>query len=164
MGKIYNNKFLSESAIRFAINNSINNSDAAEFLNVSYNTYKKYALMYYDTKEKKNLYDLHKTGLRKNNRSKWNKGKKVNQIITGAFIPKNLNDYKYRDLLIREGFFLDRCNRCGFDDRRRGDYRVPLLLKYRDGDKTNKQLSNVELICLNCNFLLGNNIFGKKTI
>lgn len=164
MAAKFNKKFLSEDDIRYAMANTLNNHDASIFLNVSIDTYRKYATQYYDSKSKKNLYELHKTGLKRKSTRGWSKGQKVNNIISGIYKPKKLTDYKYRDLLIKEGKFLERCNICGFDERRTSDYRVPLVIHYIDGNKENKHLENIELLCLNCNFLIDNNIFGKNTI
>ena len=51
---------LSESEIRYAIENTKSNSEAARFLKVSFTTYKKYAKQYTDTKSGKTLWELHK--------------------------------------------------------------------------------------------------------
>ena len=60
---------LSESEIRYAMENSKSNSEAARFLKVSFTTYKKYAKQYTDSKSGKTLWELHKNqagkGIRK---------------------------------------------------------------------------------------------------
>jgi hypothetical protein len=42
---------------------------------------------------------------------------------------------------------------CGFSERRVTDYKVPLLMNFKDGSKCNYLLDNLELLCYNCYFL-----------
>ena len=51
---------LTESQIRYAMANTYSNRGAARFLNVSINTYLKYAEQYVDSETGLNLRDLHK--------------------------------------------------------------------------------------------------------
>ena len=50
----------SENEIRYAIENTKSNSEAARFMKVSFTTYKKYAKMYTDSATGKTLWELHK--------------------------------------------------------------------------------------------------------
>jgi len=54
---------------------------------------------------------------------------------------------------IAEGFLKDECGMCGFIERRITDYKVPLLMNFKDGNKCNYLIDNVELLCYNCYFL-----------
>jgi hypothetical protein len=58
-----------ESDIRYAMENTKSNAEAARFLKVSFTTYKKYARLYVDRDSGKTLYELHKNqfgvGIRK---------------------------------------------------------------------------------------------------
>ena len=49
---------LSESEIRYAMENTKSNSEAARFLNVSFTTYKKYAKQFIDSKSDKTLWGV----------------------------------------------------------------------------------------------------------
>ena len=49
-----------ESEIRYAMENTKSNAQAARFLKVSFTTYKKYARLYIDRETDKTLYELHK--------------------------------------------------------------------------------------------------------
>ena len=51
---------LMESQIRYAMDNTTSNAEAAKWLRVSFATWKKYAKMYIDEATGKTLYDLHK--------------------------------------------------------------------------------------------------------
>ena len=58
-----------ESEIRYAMENTKSNAEAARFLKISFTTYKKYARLYTDRDTDKTLYELHKNqfgiGIRK---------------------------------------------------------------------------------------------------
>jgi len=54
---------------------------------------------------------------------------------------------------VAEGYLRDECYRCGFSERRVTDYKIPLLLSFKDGNKCNHLLDNIELLCYNCYFL-----------
>jgi len=49
-----------ESEIRYAMENTKSNAEAARFLKISFTTYKKYARLYTDRDTGKTLYELHK--------------------------------------------------------------------------------------------------------
>jgi hypothetical protein len=44
------------------------------------------------------------------------------------------------------------------------DYKVPLLLNYKDKNKTNWTLSNLELVCYNCYFLKVGDVFNDQQV
>ena len=54
------------------------------------------------------------------------------------------------------------CEQCGFSERRITDYKIPLLLNFKDGNKCNYLLDNVNLLCYNCYFLLGGGSIGEE--
>ncbi len=51
-----------------------------------------------------------------------------------------------------------------FAERRVLDYKVPLILNFKDGNKKNWTLDNLELLCYNHYFLYVGNIFTNKQI
>ena len=51
---------IAETEIRYAMEHTKSNSEAARFLKVSFNTYKKYSKMYIDRETGKTLFELHK--------------------------------------------------------------------------------------------------------
>jgi hypothetical protein len=61
---------------------------------------------------------------------------------------------KIKTRLIAEGYLRDECYHCGFSERRVTDYKTPLLLNFKDGNKNNYLLENLELLCYNDYFLL----------
>ena len=67
---------------------------------------------------------------------------------------------KYR--LITEGHLLEECNMCKFNERRVSDYKMPLLLNFKDNNKKNYRKENIELLCYNHYFLNCRYIFTDK--
>ena len=55
-------------------------------------------------------------------------------------------------MLIQEGYLIEQCERCGYNERRNLDLKVPLILHYRDGNQKNFRLENIHLLCYNCYF------------
>jgi hypothetical protein len=54
---------------------------------------------------------------------------------------------------IAEGYLRDECYTCGFNERRVTDYKIPLLLNFKDGSKCNYLIDNLEQLCYNCYYL-----------
>ena len=61
----------------------------------------------------------------------------------------------YKERLIFEAVIEEKCNKCGFAERRVLDNRVPLILHHKNKDKKDFTLDNIELLCYNCSFLYG---------
>ena len=54
---------------------------------------------------------------------------------------------------IAEGYLRDECYTCGCSERRVTDYKTPTLLNFKDGNKSNYLINNLEILCYNCYFL-----------
>jgi len=54
---------------------------------------------------------------------------------------------------IAEGYLRDECYTCGCGERRVTDYKTPTLLNFKDGNKSNYLIGNLEILCYNCYFL-----------
>lgn len=143
---------LSESEIRYAMENTKSNRAAAKFMRVSYDTWKKYAKMYTDSETGKTLFELHKNeagkGITKAS-SRVNGGTySIDRILEGQH-PK-YPTWKLRNRLLALGIFEEECASCGYDERRITDDTVPLLLDHINGDETDHRLENLQMLCLNC--------------
>jgi len=154
-----------EKMIRYAMANTKSNKAAAAFLNVAYNTYKKYSSYYMDSTSGKSLFEIHMNregvGISKGS-MRPTAYKRVKEVIAG-YCP----DYPYKklkDRLVRESLLEEKCERCGFCERRVLDYSIPLLMDWKDGDKTNHKLDNLQLLCYNCYYLTVDNVVGKRVI
>lgn len=77
----------------------------------------------------------------------------VKRIFTEGIGWESFDNNKIKIRGIAEGYLKDECYNCGFHERRVTDYKVPLLLNFKDGNKCNYLLNNVSLLCYNCYFL-----------
>jgi transposase len=159
-------KPLSKQQIQAAMNKTKSNRAAARYLGVSYIHYKKWA-QNYDSETHENLFEQHKNQSGKGIPKFLNGSVKqpaVLDIIEGRVDPSHFTAAKIRDRMIGEGYLDDCCSHCGFNERRVLDYKVPLIMNFKDGNKKNYKLDNVELLCYNCYFLTVGDIFNDKQI
>ena len=64
--------------------------------------------------------------------------------------------------LLKNAIFEEKCDSCGYCERRVSDYSVPLLLDWIDGDRTNHKRENLRLLCYNCYYQeVGNPLGGR---
>jgi hypothetical protein len=154
---------ISETELRYAIENTKSNAEAARFLKVSFTTYKKYAKLYTDRDSGKTLFELHKnqagTGIRKDICTAASGPYPIDEILEGKF--PNYPAWKVRNRLFALGVFEEKCNSCGYAERRVTDDTVPLLMDHADGDETNYRLENIQMLCLNCYYQQTGNPFNK---
>ena len=151
--------FTKEDVLR-AMRFTRSNRAAAKYLNCSYQNYKPYAKMFRVDESDPNsptLFEVHKNqsgrGIPKflPNKRREPNVKLIFETGTGweSFTP-----VKIKERGIAEGYLKDECYHCGFCERRVTDYKVPLLLNFKDGNKNNYLIDNLELLCYNDYFLL----------
>jgi hypothetical protein len=159
-------KPLSKEMIVAAMNKTKSNRAAARYLNVSYIHYKKWAKLYESTTHE-NLFEQHKNqsgkGIPKFLKST-GKEPALIDIIEGRVDVSSFSPDKLKYRLITEGYLLEECAMCGFHERRVLDYKMPLLLHFKDGNKKNYRKENIELLCYNHYFLTVGDIFSNKQI
>lgn len=155
---------LSLQQIKEAIANTKSNRAAARYLNVAYNTYRKYAKMYIDDKTGKTLFEIHLNprglGVSKGYGPNMEGRFSLVDIFNGHHPEYSSNRLKKR--LIRAGLMKEECSLCGFNERRITDNKVPLLLNYKDGNKNNKAFENLEFLCYNCYYLVVGDLFWRR--
>jgi hypothetical protein len=142
------------------------NRAAARYLHVSYIHYKRYAKNYTDENGIL-LFDKHKNQSGKGiSKFLSNKGKEpaLMDVIEGRVPIDSYTPEKLKNRLIQESYLQECCSKCGFAERRVLDYKVPLILNFKDGNKKNWTLDNLELMCYNHYFLYVGNIFTDKQI
>jgi hypothetical protein len=129
--------------------------------------YKKYAREYKDEETGLSLFEKHKnqsgTGIPKFLAGKSGEPS-LKEIIEGNASPHSFTPEKIRNKLITEGYLLEKCDRCSFQERRVLDYKMPLLMHFRDSNKKNYRVENLELLCYNCYFLTVGDVFDKRQI
>jgi len=136
------------------------NRAAARYLGCSYQHYKPYAKLFRVDEadpHSPTLFDAHKNQSGKGipkflpNRRKEPNVKLIFETGTGweSFTPEKI---KARG--VAEGYLKEECYHCGFCERRVTDYKIPLLLNFKDGNRNNYLADNLELLCYNDYFLL----------
>jgi hypothetical protein len=161
-----------ESDIRDAMRVTRSNLQAAKFLGISYNTYKKWAELYIDSESGKTLLELHsawdyetntiKTYIPRGKSRKKTKGRhkqKLEDVLDGKYTKYPLNHLKQR--LWNAGLKPMLCESCGFNHIRVIDGAMPLLLSQKDGNRENYDIDNLEVLCYNCYYLISGNVFGR---
>ena len=159
-------KPLNKELIVAAMGKTKSNRAAARYLNCSYVHYKKWAKLY-ESNTHDNLFEQHKNqsgkGIPKFLRSK-GKEPALIDIIEGRIDVSSFSPDKIKYRLITEGHLLEECSKCKFHERRVSDYKMPLLLNFKDNNKKNYRKENIELLCYNHYFLTVGDIFSDKQI
>jgi hypothetical protein len=66
--------------------------------------------------------------------------------------------------MVEAGLIEENCSNCGFQERRVTDYKMPLILHFKDGNTKHYNLNNVQLLCYNCYFLYYGQVFTEREI
>jgi hypothetical protein len=159
-------KPLMKSDIERAMAMTKSNRSAARYLHCSYIHYKKWAKNFTDDNGI-TLFDKHKNQSGKGiAKFLTNKGKEpaLKDIIEGRVPIDSYTPEKLKNRLIQESYLQECCSKCQFQERRVSDYKVPLILNFKDGNKKNWTIDNLELLCYNHYFLYVGNIFTNKQI
>ena len=131
------------------------NMSAARYLHVSYNHYKKYAKMY-KNEDGVTLLEAHMNqsgeGIPKFAVA-GNKEVPLLDLLEGRVPIEHFDPRKIKARLLSEGKLVEVCDKCGFAERRVTDQKIPVILNFKDGNKKNWHLDNLEFLCYNCSFL-----------
>ena len=146
---------LNPKNIEAAIKSTQSMRQAAVYLGVSRNTFKKYAKEYGLYKPQTNL-----KGIRRISNIRLQAHYDVKDILEGNS-PSPYRDQKLLEKGIREGYFNCQCDNCGmeFTDEKT----PPLMLDFLDKDTLNTTEDNLRILCFNCIFLLRNTERGYYT-
>ena len=144
--KDYGQSHMTPEKIKAAIKSTQSMGQAAIYMGVSKNTFKKYAKQY-------DLYAPLQSskGIRRSNQGAFNWDLK--QILEG----KNPNPYREDTLLtkaIREGYMKSECNNCNQDFQDIKDKQPPLILDFLDKNPQNTKIDNLRMLCFNCIYTL----------
>lgn len=153
-------KVISRDDILRAMRFTKSNRAAARYLGCSYQHYRPYAKLFrVDESDHTSptLFEVHKNPSGKGipkflpNKRKEPNVKLIFETGTGweSFTPE-----KIKSRGIAEGYLREQCYHCGFAERRVTDYKIPLLLNFKDGNRNNYLVDNLELLCYNDYFLL----------
>jgi hypothetical protein len=150
-------KILSKEDLERAMKMSRSNFAAARYLHVSYNHYKKYAKLYKND-EGVTFLEAHKNQEGKGIPKFALKGSSkipLMDLLEGRVPIEHFNAREIKERIIFEGLIEEKCKMCGMSERRVTDLKVPLILNFRDGNKKNWHLDNIEFLCYNHSFLYG---------
>ena len=143
---------------------------AARYLNCSYQHLKPYMKSYRLDDNDINsptLFESHKNQVGKGIPkflTNHGKGPDLQKLLSGELYTESYSIDKFKNRLIAEAILAEECSCCGFKEQRVSDYRVPLLLNFKDYNKRNWKRDNIEFLCYNCYFLFVSDIFTAKQI
>lgn len=156
---------LTKEEILYVMANTKSNRQAAKFIGCNISTWKTYATRYFDEETGLTLYEKHKNqagiGIHRRTNHKLYQKKDIFEILDGKH--PTYKPGKLAARLIEECIIPEKCNNCGFEERRITDYKMPLILVHLDGDLTNHKLENLEFLCYNCYFLTYDELYHKLT-
>ena len=157
-------KILTKEDILRAQKVTRSNMAAARYLHVSYNHFKKYAKMYKND-EGVTLLEAHKNqageGIPKFAVS-GNKEIPLLDLLEGRVPIEHFDPRKIKARLLSEGKLVEVCARCNFSERRITDQKIPVILNFKDGNKKNWHLENLEFLCYNCSYLYAASPIDEK--
>jgi hypothetical protein len=159
-------KPLTKEQILAAMGVTKSNRAAARWLNVSYIHYKKWAKNYKDEETNKTLFEKHLNQEGKGI-AKWGINTKeppLDDLINGLIPMTNYSPAKVKKRLFQKGYLREECGVCGFHERRVTDYKIPLLLHFKDKNKKNYRLDNLQVLCYNHYFLMVEDVFNPNDI
>ena len=148
-------KIVTKEDILRAQQNTRSNMAAARYLHISYNHYKKYAKMFKND-EGVTLLEAHKNqagqGIPKFAISGID-NIPLMDVLEGRVPIEHFDPRKIKARLLSEAMLVEVCASCGFSERRVTDQKIPVILNFKDGNKKNWHLDNVEFLCYNHSFL-----------
>ena len=137
---------ISKADIEHAQKHTKSNHEAARFLGVGYERYRRYAKIY-------NLFDSHSNqkgvGTSKGFAARPS-SVKLKDIFANQHRGYSMVRLKHR--LIARNMIPESCDMCGFKEKRITDSKTPLLLTFRNGQR-DFAFENLQLLCYNCLFL-----------
>ena len=155
MGRPSKGMVMSKFNIELAIKPTQSMGQAALYMNVSRNTFKKYAKMYDLYKPLKSSKGIRHTG---------NVGSALKHDLKSILEGKNPNPYREETLLtkgIHEGYMRCQCSNCSADFSHMDiqKHLPPLILDFLDRNPMNTKIDNLRVLCFNCVYELAS---GKK--
>lgn len=143
---------------------------AARYLNCSYQHIKPYFKSFRvddNDPTSPTLFDVHKNQVGKGIPKflkHHGKDPDLKKILNGELYTESFSIDKFKRRLIQEAILAEECSCCGFNEQRVSDYRVPLLINFKNGNKRDWKLENIEFLCYNCYYLTIGDIFTPKQI
>ena len=147
---------LTKGMIEESQKHSKSNMEAARWLKVSYNTYKKWAKYY-------NLFEQHLNQSGVGVKKGWATYKIPLEDIFEGKRKCNYTLPMLKKRMVEDGYAKEECYSCSFNQGRITDGKIPLLIDFIDGNSDNFNVNNIRLLCPNC-YLSYNGSFYKSKV
>lgn len=165
---LQNYRTLDRETIERAIRETNSNAQAARFLGIHVNSWKKYASYYTDPSSGKTLYELHNNKYGLGTTDKVLKNRKtratIYDVVEGIVPAKSFRPGDLKAMIMKEGLLEDKCACCGFNERRISDGKVPLMITFRNSNRRDWSIDNLQMLCLNCYFLQVGDVFTRQQL
>lgn len=158
---------LSKEEVLATMSRTRSNKQAARYLGISYNIWKREASKYQDLETGQTLFQKHINPSGLGIPKKFKRDENITDIkllFTGEIDHREFPPEKLRELLIYHGHALEECDVCGFKEKRDKDGKMPLLLNYKNGNSNKFTARNVHIVCYNCAFIWGNEVFDEHDL
>lgn len=164
-------KPLSKTQILDAMDKTKSVKAAARYLNCSYQHLKPWMKLYKDETTGLSLFETHKNQCGKGipkfiSHTPFGRKKEpaILDIVEGRVDSSHFNPEKIKFRMVEAGIIEEKCSDCGFQERRITDYKMPLIMHFKDGNTKHYGLGNVQLLCYNCYFLYYGSIFSDREV
>jgi len=158
---------LTEAQLREAMANTRSNKEAARWLGITDITYKKYSKNTFDEATGKSLFELHKNQSGKGMPKNWAGGvwkKTLDEMLVENQPINSKKILRLKESLMKDGRLGYQCCACKFAEKRLSDLKVPLLLNFKNGKKSDWRIENLQWLCYNCYFLFVDDPFTNKML
>lgn len=161
---------LSKPEILSAMEKTKSVKAAARYLNCSYQHLKPWMKFYTDEETGLSLFEIHKNQSGKGipkfiTQSNFHKKEPaILDIVEGRVDASHWSSEKLKYRMVEAGLIEECCSNCGFRERRVTDYKMPLIMHFKDGNTKHYGLNNVQLLCYNCYFLFYGQVFTENEI
>jgi len=151
-------KVITKNMILRAQGETNSNMAAARWLEVSYNTYRKWAKYY-------GVFEQHLNQKGVGVKKGWATYKvPVDDIITGKRQPPRRWSHKVlKKRLIEDGYFNEECSNCSYSEENIQTGKVCLGVDFEDGNHENFKIDNLRLLCPNCYLSYNGRFPSSKT-
>lgn len=158
-------KDLTKEQIKHAMSVAFTVPGASRYLKCSAAHLRKW-MKFYDSPTHENMFEEYKNhGAKGLKRTKSMRNEpNLMDLLNGIIDISNYPVTRIRYRLCEEGLLEEKCSNCGFCERRITDMRMPLILTFKDKNKKNWKLENLELNCYNCYFLIFDDVYNDYDI
>lgn len=156
---------LTKAQILEAMANTRSNQEAARWLGITDVTYKKYAKLYTDDETGKTLWEKHKNVSGRGVPKLWSGStykKTLDEMLVQNQEPTGKRIAYLKEMLMKDGRLGYQCSACKYGEKRLTDMKAPILLNFKNGNKSDWRIENIQWLCYNCYFLFIGDLYNKK--